>query len=190
MKYSDEQRIEKILNYAVKLQNFIKENDITTDKILTEEKTQWVLTTPLYNIGEHTYNLSKEFKESHSNIQWNAISGLRHRLVHDYEGIKWNNISKIIFEELPIFTEQLKEICKNKGWEILLSEKELKSISKVIRLPETEVYYNGFDKGLEQGIEQGRAEMAQQIQRKDKEIIALRRELAMLKKQKSRGGGR
>ena len=36
------------------------------------------------------------------------IAGLRHRLVHDYDGINWNIISDVVFEELPILIEQLR----------------------------------------------------------------------------------
>lgn len=110
MKYSDEQRIEKILDYAIKLQKYILENNISKDSILNRIELQWLVTTPLYNIGEHVYNLSKEYKITHQEIQWNMISGLRHRLIHDYEGTNWNIIVDVIFDELPIFIEQLKNL--------------------------------------------------------------------------------
>lgn len=86
MKYSDEQRIKKIYKNAVKLHEYITENKIKKEDLLTEIPLQWLVTTPLYNIGEHVYNLSDEYKEAHSEIPWSMISGLRHRLVHDYEG--------------------------------------------------------------------------------------------------------
>ena len=66
------------------------------------------MTTPLYNIGEHVYNLSKDYKEKHKDVQWAMIAGLRHRLVHDYDGTNWNIIVEVVFEELPVFLEQLK----------------------------------------------------------------------------------
>ena len=108
MKYSDEQRIEKILYYATRLQKYISEKNITKEKILNEVELQWLVTTPLYNIGEYVYNLSKEYKSEHKNVEWNMISGLRHRLVHDYDGKNWNIIVEVVFEELPIFIEQIK----------------------------------------------------------------------------------
>ena len=113
MKYSDEQRIKKMYDYAVRLQNYISENNVTKERLLNEIELQWLITTPLYNIGEHAYNLSKEYKLAHEDIQWNMIAGLRHRLVHDYEGTNWNIIADVVFEELPIFTEQLKSIIQS-----------------------------------------------------------------------------
>lgn len=110
MKYSDRQRIQKIYEYAVKLNDYITEHQITKKDLLSEISLQWLVTTPLYNIGEHVYYLSDEYKERHSEILWAMISGLRHRLVHDYDGTNWNIIADIVFEELPILLEQLKKL--------------------------------------------------------------------------------
>ena len=109
MKYSDQQRIQKIYVNAVKLHEYIIENHVTKERLLKEFSLQWLVTTPLYNIGEHVYNLSKDYKENHSAIQWTMIAGVRHRLVHDYDGTNWNIIADIVFEELPILIKQLKE---------------------------------------------------------------------------------
>lgn len=114
MKYSDEQRLEKIIEYADRLQKYISEKSITKNQILNKIELQWLVTTPLYNIGEHVYNLSNEYKEKYKNIEWNMISGMRHRLVHDYDGTNWNIIVEVIFEELPIFVEKIKEILHEK----------------------------------------------------------------------------
>ena len=50
MKYSDEQRIQKIYENADKLQNYIKEHEITKEDLLNDYSLQWLVTTPLYNI--------------------------------------------------------------------------------------------------------------------------------------------
>lgn len=110
MKYSDEQRMQKIYDYAVRLHDYISSNGITKERLMNEVELQWLVTTPLYNIGEHVYNLSKEYKSAHSDIQWNMIAGLRHRLVHDYEGTNWTIIAEVIFEELPVFISQIKPL--------------------------------------------------------------------------------
>lgn len=110
MKYSDQQRIHKIYDNAVKLHEYIIEKHISKEDLLKEFSLQWLVTTPLYNIGEHAYYLTKNYKETHSEIQWSMIAGLRHRLVHDYEGTNWNIIADVVFEELPILIKQLKEV--------------------------------------------------------------------------------
>lgn len=110
MKYSDNQRIQKIYENAEKLQNYINEHGITRDDLLNDYAMQWLVTTPLYNIGEHVYYLSDEYKTAHPEIQWFMIAGLRHRLVHDYDGTNWNIIADVILEELPVLINQIKEL--------------------------------------------------------------------------------
>ena len=82
------------------------------DRAIIEEtySVQWAITTPLYNIGEHAYYLTNEFKEKTAHIQWNLIAGLRHRLVHDYDSTNWEMIWDIIHTEIPELISQLKKL--------------------------------------------------------------------------------
>ena len=108
MKYSDQQRIQKIYGYAVN--EYIEAHQIKKENLLADAPMQWLVTTPLYNIGEHVYNLSDKYKEAHSEIQWAMIAGLRHRLVHDYDGTNWNIIVNVVFGELPVLIAQLEKL--------------------------------------------------------------------------------
>ena len=112
MKYSDEQRIQKIYEYATRLQQYIVDKEITKEALLSDYSLQWLVTTPLYNIGEHAYNLSQEYKKKHSEIPWVMIAGLRHRLVHDYDGTNWNIIVEVVFEEIPALIVQTEKLSK------------------------------------------------------------------------------
>ena len=107
MRYSDRQRVQKIYEYAVRLQKYIVENHIDKEALLNELPLQWLVTTPLYNMGEHSYYLSTEYKAKHGEIPWAMIAGLRHRLVHNYDGTNWSIIADVVVEELPILTKQL-----------------------------------------------------------------------------------
>ncbi|MBR3417872.1 MAG: DUF86 domain-containing protein [Oscillospiraceae bacterium] len=102
--------MEKILSYAVELQKYIEETHLDRDTIFSDKIVQWTITTPLYNIGEQVYNLTDEFKKMHPEVSWNLISGMRHRLVHDYDGTNWYIISDTIFKHLPLLIDQLKII--------------------------------------------------------------------------------
>ena len=110
MKYSDQQRVRKIYDNAVKLHEYIRDNQVQKEDLLQEIALQWLVTTPLYNIGEHASNLSKDYKASYSDILWGMIAGVRHRLVHDYDGTNWNIIADVVFDELPVLINQLKEL--------------------------------------------------------------------------------
>ena len=107
MNQPDSVRLKKIIDMAGKLLGYIRENHITEEQILSDYAVQWTITTPLYNIGEHTYNLSKELKAAHSEVPWSQIAGMRHRLVHQYEDTNWSIISYVIFHELESYMNQL-----------------------------------------------------------------------------------
>ena len=51
MKYTDRQRIQKIYEYAMKLNRYVKDHEVTRETLLSDETLQWLVTTPLYNIG-------------------------------------------------------------------------------------------------------------------------------------------
>ncbi len=66
--------------------------------------------TPLYNIGEQVYKISDEAKQENPEIIWSVVSGLRHRLVHDYEGINWSIIVEVIFDEMDDFVHSVEKL--------------------------------------------------------------------------------
>ncbi len=117
MSKSDLERLKKIVRTWEAADAQIASRGITREKLLEDEFSQWALTTPLYNIGEQVYKLSPELKTSHPELPWNVVSGLRHRLVHDYEGINWSIIVDVIFDEMPDFVDRIRLICQSEGME-------------------------------------------------------------------------
>jgi uncharacterized protein with HEPN domain len=53
--------------------------------------------------------LSSEFKKANDEIPWSVVSGLRHRLVHDYDGINWSIIVEVVFDEMDDFIASIKK---------------------------------------------------------------------------------
>ena len=112
MKKSDNERIKKIIDIWSSLQLQIKEHSITKENLLNDEFLQWAVTTPLYNIGEQVYKISDDTKKQYPDIIWSIVAGLRHRLVHDYEGINWSIIVEVIFDEMDDFVDSIKQIIE------------------------------------------------------------------------------
>jgi uncharacterized protein with HEPN domain len=90
---------------ALKLTNGISRKDFDQNEIL-----RIALTHPLQIIGEAARHVSTEYCNSHPEIPWKAIIGMRHKVVHDYfdvdEDIVWDTV-KI---ELPELTRLLQKI--------------------------------------------------------------------------------
>lgn len=112
MNQPDEVRIGKIKKTISQLLTYIDEHQITEEQVLNDYTVQWTITTPLYNIGEHTYQLSKELKALWPSVPWSQIAGMRHRLVHQYDDTNWNTIAYVIFNELGSYLKQLDQITE------------------------------------------------------------------------------
>ena len=113
MKQTDRDRLRTILRQWEELSGQLEQRGITPDQLLNDSFVQWAVTTPLYNIGEQVYQLYPEFKQKYPDIPWSVVSGLRHRLVHNYEGINWSIIVEIVFREMNVFINEIKEIVDN-----------------------------------------------------------------------------
>lgn len=110
MKKPDKERLKKIVSTWEDLHRQMEARGITPELLLEDEFSQWAVTTPLYNIGEQVYQLSSEFKASYPALPWNMVAGLRHRLVHDYDGINWSIIVEVVFEDMEPFIEGVRSI--------------------------------------------------------------------------------
>ena len=113
MSRTDLERLKKIAHTWEAAEAQISSRGITPDQLMEDEFLQWALTTPLYNVGEQVYYLSSELKARYPDLPWSVVAGLRHRLVHDYQGINWSIIVEVIFDEMPAFVEQIKTICRD-----------------------------------------------------------------------------
>lgn len=110
MRYSDQDRLRHIKDLGSKLMRFLEDNDIDEQKLMDDQCLQWTVTTPLYNIGEHVYCLSSELKDQHPEIPWHKISGMQHRLIHDYADTNWSIVASTILKDVPAFLKQIETI--------------------------------------------------------------------------------
>ena len=63
-------------------------------------------------IGEAAKNLSKEFRNKHSDIPWRQIAGMRDKLIHGYFGVDLDAIWDTATMDVPSLKERLQEILK------------------------------------------------------------------------------
>lgn len=65
-------------------------------------------------IGEAAYKLTDELKDSHPEVPWNVIKGMRHYLVHEYyqvskEGL-WDTLTNDLPELRPYIVKYIEEL--------------------------------------------------------------------------------
>ena len=52
-------------------------------------------------IGEATKHLSQALKDTHPDISWKPIAGMRDKLIHDYFGINLQLVWDVVERDLP-----------------------------------------------------------------------------------------
>lgn len=87
------------------------------DAFVSNELVQDAVLRNIAIIGEAVSKLGKELTEKHSDVPWVNISGMRNRLVHEYNGVNlklvWNTIQTVI----PSFSARVTQIqqAQNNG---------------------------------------------------------------------------
>lgn len=109
---ADRKKLERILEVAAQIDDCIRRNEITEERVLEDRDVQWMLSMPLADIGEQTYALSREFKDARPEGEWSYVSGMRHRLVHNYEGISFAYIAEAIFQDMQGYVDRIRDILE------------------------------------------------------------------------------
>ncbi len=63
-------------------------------------------------IGEAANRISSEVRDRFNVVKWRRIIGLRNRIVHDYFGINYEMIWKIINKDIPELKYLLEEVLE------------------------------------------------------------------------------
>ncbi len=59
----------------------------------------------LIQISENSVKLTPDFKARHNDIPWQAIKGMRNKIVHEYGDVEFDIVHQTVTEDIP-------EICK------------------------------------------------------------------------------
>jgi uncharacterized protein with HEPN domain len=86
------------------LQN-VSEEDFQINFILHTAVVKW-----FEIIGEASYQITKDFKERNTDIQWAAIEGLRHILVHEYFGIDLLKVWELYKMQITDLKEKINKL--------------------------------------------------------------------------------
>lgn len=100
--------IEDILESARKIQRYTAGMDF--EQFTLDEKTVDAVARNFEIIGEAANRLPEEFKRQNPNIEWNRIRGFRNRIVHDYFGIDYEIVWKIVENYLSGLVSELDKL--------------------------------------------------------------------------------
>ncbi|MBF0520766.1 MAG: DUF86 domain-containing protein [Nitrospirae bacterium] len=100
--------IEDILTCANRIIKYTENMDIK--EFSTDEKTIDAVMRNFQVIGEAVKNLPKELINTHKNIKWVNIMGLRNIIVHEYFGIDMELLWSIIKVDIPQLNKEMENL--------------------------------------------------------------------------------
>lgn len=63
----------------------------------------------LIQISENSVKLTQAFKDSHREIPWRAIKGMRNKIVHEYGDVEYDIVYQTITEDITDICKRLEE---------------------------------------------------------------------------------
>lgn len=84
---------------------------MTMHEFIEDRKTRDAVVRNFEVLGEAAKRIPEEIRLANSQIEWRKIGDLRNKLIHDYFGINFEIVWKIIGDYLPGQFEQLKKLA-------------------------------------------------------------------------------
>ena len=64
-------------------------------------------------VGEAASRVSRAFCEAHPEIAWSQVTGMRHRIVHDYFAVDYQRLWDTVYSDLPPLIGQVERILRD-----------------------------------------------------------------------------
>ena len=84
--------------------------DHTADELENAEVLALAVPHAVEIVGEAASRVSRPFCEAHPEIAWSAVTGMRHRIVHDYFAVDYQRLCDTVHNDLPPLIAQLERI--------------------------------------------------------------------------------
>jgi len=83
--------------------NFLLEKSInlTYEDFISDEMMKRGFARSFEIIGEAAKNLSDDFKDKYSDVEWKKISGMRDKIIHFYFGVSYSILWQTVKDKLP-----------------------------------------------------------------------------------------
>lgn len=90
------QKIKQDLEFIVLHMQDVDLEELNANEILLDS-----MLFRMIQLSENAKKLSDEYKKARENIPWNALYGLRNRIVHDYGNVDLNVVYETLKNDIP-----------------------------------------------------------------------------------------
>ena len=98
------QKLRKDISFVNLHMKGISEEDFESDEVLQDS-----MMFRLIQISENARKLTDFFRETHDQIPWGDVYGLRNRIVHDYGQVDLHIIYDTLKNDFPVLLNRLQE---------------------------------------------------------------------------------
>ena len=83
---------------------------MTEDEFYADKRTKHAVVRNLEVIGEAANQITNDYKNLHSTVEWREASDLRNRIIHEYAGLDYVLLWEIIHINLPSFKQKIQHL--------------------------------------------------------------------------------
>lgn len=98
------QKIKRDLEFIVVHMQDVDLEELNANEILLDS-----MLFRMIQISENVKNLSDEYKQARGHIPWNALYGLKNRIVHDYGNVDLNIVYETLKNDIPELLEMISD---------------------------------------------------------------------------------
>lgn len=111
----DKGRLEDIRHYSEIAESIVK--GMTYDDFVKDVKSYYAVMKTVEIVGEAAYMLTKDFKETHTEIPWEIIQGMRHILVHGYASVNASTLYETTINNIPELRKLVEKYLNETDWD-------------------------------------------------------------------------
>ena len=111
----DKGRLEDIVEYSTNVTNLIE--GYSLEALIADKRTYYSVMKNIEVVGEAAYMLTKAFKNSHPEIPWKVVQGMRHVLVHDYANVVSATLYDTAVNDMLPLRQQVERYLAETDWD-------------------------------------------------------------------------
>jgi uncharacterized protein with HEPN domain len=103
--------LKDILAAIASIEAFILGMDLEAFSL--DDKTNSAVMRKLEIIGEAVKQIPEDLRQTHAQVPWKEMAGMRDKLIHFYFGVDYQLVWKTITERLPQVKQEIEKILQN-----------------------------------------------------------------------------
>jgi uncharacterized protein with HEPN domain len=111
----DKGRLEDIIEYSTNVTNLIE--GYSLEALIADKRTYYSVMKNIEVVGEAAYMLTKAFKNSHPEVPWKVVQGMRHVLVHDYANVVSATLYDTAVNDMQPLRQQVERYLTETDWD-------------------------------------------------------------------------